>query len=119
MHRKVYASDVQVLGEVSAPFLPLPRVEGALEGAQDDEVGEDPEAQPAKGAKRSFLPRAAEVAQHNLTHLFYRSWCRHCVRARAGPQRHFPREQGEAPVVSVAKTTKARGVHSNSDILGK
>eukprot|EP00971_Amphidinium_carterae_P134640 2668492-Amphidinium_carterae.1 len=50
--------------------------EGAVEGAKDDEADEDPEAEPAKGAKRNLLPSAAEVAQHNLTHLPYRSWCK-------------------------------------------
>ena len=28
------------------------------------------------------LPSAEEVAEHELTHLPYRSWCSHCVRGQ-------------------------------------
>ena len=28
----------------------------------------------------SLLPSQAEVDEHNLAHLPYRSWCKHCVR---------------------------------------
>ena len=44
------------------------------------------------------MPTRAEIEEHNLTHLPYRSWCRHCVRGR---EKEFPHkrvgEQGELP----------------------
>ena len=33
-------------------------------------------------------PSAKEIAIHNLTHLPYRSWCRHCVAARRPNSQH-------------------------------
>ena len=33
-------------------------------------------------------PTEAEVEEHNLTHLPYRSWCRHCVRGRGKEMPH-------------------------------
>ena len=30
-----------------------------------------------------FMPSAAEIEDHRLTHIPYRSWCKHCVLARA------------------------------------
>ena len=29
------------------------------------------------------MPTQAEIDEHNLTHMPYRSWCIHCVRGRA------------------------------------
>ena len=34
------------------------------------------------------LPSRAEVDAHNLTHLPFRSWCRHCVRGRGQEESH-------------------------------
>ena len=34
------------------------------------------------------LPSAAEVREHRLTHLPYRSWCYHCVRGRGKEMNH-------------------------------
>ena len=35
-----------------------------------------------------MLPSAAEVREHQLTHLPYRSWCHHCVRGRGKEMNH-------------------------------
>ena len=47
-----------------------------------DEDEEEDHAQPA-GLRDPGLPSAAERAEHCLTHIPYRSWCRHCVRGKA------------------------------------
>ena len=39
-------------------------------------------------------PTAREIREHNVTHWPYRSWCRHCVRAR-GIARHHRRRSAE------------------------
>ena len=35
------------------------------------------------------LPTKLEVEEHNLTHLPFRSWCRHCVRGRGRELPHL------------------------------
>ena len=34
------------------------------------------------------LPTKAEIEEHDLTHLPFRSWCRHCVRGRGQEEAH-------------------------------
>ena len=51
--------------------------------ADDDDV-----IQPGKPLPEPRTPSPAEVAAHNLTHLPYRSWCPHCVRARRPNTQH-------------------------------
>ena len=46
------------------------------------------EAQPARLGIVPVLPSEAEVEQHELTHLPFRSWCRHCVRAKGKENPH-------------------------------
>ena len=49
-------------------------------------------------------PSKEEVANHNVTHLPYRSWCRHCVRGKAKRRAHRKRirkERGGVPVISI------------------
>ena len=52
-----------------------------LMGFEQDAAG-TAEAQPARPGIVPVLPSEAEVEQHELTHLPFRSWCRHCVRAK-------------------------------------
>ena len=52
-----------------------------LMGSEQDAAG-DAEAQPARPVIVLVLPSEAEVEQHELTHLPFRSWCRHCVRCQ-------------------------------------
>ena len=35
------------------------------------------------------LPSQTEIDEHNMTHLPFRSWCRHCVRGRAESHPHL------------------------------
>ena len=45
------------------------------------------------------VPTQAEVDEHNMTHLPYRSWCTHCVRGRgeAHPHRNSGDEERDVP----------------------
>ena len=74
-----------------------PRVKGEIiEAEQVDE----PEAgrRQAQKMQSPVRPRAEEVAEHELSHLPYRSWCRFCVRGRC---RALPHRAGvEQPVGS-------------------
>ena len=40
------------------------------------------------------LPSEAEVEQHWLTHLRFRNWCRHCVRAKGKESPHHDASSG-------------------------
>ena len=64
----------------------------------DDSVGpdhgdvldaeEDDVVQPARCLPCPVAPSPKEIAIHNLTHMPYRSWCRHCVAARRPNSHH-------------------------------
>ena len=58
-----------------------------LMGFEQDAAG-IAEAQPARPGIVPVLPSEAEVEQHELTHLPFRSWCRHCVRAKGKESPH-------------------------------
>jgi hypothetical protein len=67
------------------------------EGIEGDELeicedGEDDEAESrTRRVKRMFdpkLPTQAEVKEHQLTHLPFRSWCHHCVNGRGKEMPH-------------------------------
>ena len=58
-----------------------------LMGFEQDAAG-DAEAQPARPGIVPVLPWEAEVEQHELTHLPFRNWCRHCVRAKGKESPH-------------------------------
>ena len=56
-------------------------------GGGEGEVSEEPEEEEAglRRPKKVLDPRepsAEERKEHELTHLPFRSWCRHCVRGR-------------------------------------
>ena len=53
-----------------------------LMGFEQDTAGAA-EAQAARPGNVLAPPSEAEVEQHELTHLPFRNWCRHCVRAKA------------------------------------
>ena len=58
-----------------------------LMGFEQDTAGAA-EAQPARPGNVPVLPSESEVEQHELTHLPFRSWCRHCVRAKGKESPH-------------------------------
>ena len=81
---------------------------GAL-GKRINQVGneeheEQEEAVKAKIATAGKRPTAIEVEEHMNTHLPYRSWCPHCVKAKArgtAQQQVKDQEGNENPVVSM------------------
>ena len=69
---------------------PGPIGQDAALGEEDGQ--EDQQPQPvirkAKGLPRPMMPTKAEREEHELTHVKYAAWCRHCVRARAMSGQH-------------------------------
>ena len=67
-----------------------------VDEGEAEEVAEHGRRQVAK-MNSPKLPSRAEVEAHNLTHLPFRSWCRHCVRGR-GKELSHGRAQRETEV---------------------
>ena len=53
----------------------------------EDEVDAEVESQQPRGFTDPGTPTAAQVAEHNLTHIPARPWCAHCVRGK-GKDKH-------------------------------
>ena len=84
---------------------------GGEEGKEEEEPGDEDEyfmcTKTNAGYFRTMrklqdpkLPSKAEVETHNLNHLPFRSWCRHCVRGRGEEEPHRKvggREEGAMP----------------------
>ena len=70
----------------------IPDVIDAL--VEDDEPGPEPQEESMKegkiaGVREPGVPSAADIAEHNLAHAHYRSWCPVCVAARGVSDSHF------------------------------
>ena len=58
--------------------------------------------EPLRIAPSPILPSAAEVEEHRVTHIPYRSWCRECVEGKAlGEHRGHGRPHHHAKVIPV------------------
>ena len=67
----------------------------------DTDVDEDVEVDVSttRSSRRMInpcLPSKAEVEAHELTHLPYRNWCRHCVAARGRELSHHAHDKDHA-----------------------
>ena len=60
----------------------------------------DKAAREAKALPRPNEPTQQQRAQHNLTHLPFRSWCEHCVRAK-GKERQSKRNTDRQPAIQI------------------
>ena len=83
--------------------LPAAGVDPLPAAGVDEADGASSEAWPAKPIASPCTPTSAEVEAHSLTHLPYRSWCVHCVRAkgRAGAHKAKEEETHTLPRLSV------------------
>ena len=70
--------------------------------ASADPVMQDNEDTPVARARRPPPgPTAEELDKHELTHVVFRSWCKHCIssRAREDPHRTVATHEGRTPKV--------------------
>ena len=82
--------------------------------ADDDEIAADDEStvQMPVGAPEPVQPTQAEIDQHNLTHIYYRSWCPHCVSGRRPDSQHRSHSSSKRSVpLFCADYAQAREVH--------
>ena len=80
------------------------RPEGGAMGETEFEVDTEDELGERKTKKMQDpkMPTKTEIEEHNLTHLPFRSWCRHCVRGRGKELPHKRvGEHGEMPELHV------------------
>jgi hypothetical protein len=60
---------------------------------ESDETEQDPgDARQMRKMADPCLPTRAEVEEHRLTHLPFRSWCPHCIKGRGAERGHLPKE---------------------------
>ena len=91
-------------GEIEQP-LGQGGVPENLDAESDSSSDEDNnEAIPVNAAPRPNRPSKAEVDEHMLSHLPYRSWCAHCVKGKAKSKKHTCTSQNndhEIPMVTL------------------
>ena len=70
-----------------APISDQPEGEEEQEAHIEEDVDD---VEPLKKARNPRLPSAADIAEHELTHIPYRDWCKWCNlgRGRGIPHRH-------------------------------
>ena len=66
-----------------------PVVEEEMDEEDMDDKEEQSESRAVRvGQNKMMTPTVAEREEHERTHIPYRSWCRHCVAARASNPAH-------------------------------
>jgi len=84
---------------------------GSMQGQEDKaeaEIEEDycaeveDEVRKPKPATRPYTPTKTEIYEHEVTHLPYRSWCRHCVHGRGVSSPHVKAEKKEKIGITIS-----------------
>ena len=82
---------------------------GNEHGAEDGEV--QVEAIQRLGLSAPYQPTQAEISNHSLTHLPYRSWCPICVKAKGNASGHRSVESHHNAGVSVISADYERSLY--------
>ena len=88
-----------------------------LMGFEQDAAGAA-EARPARPGIVLVFPSEAEVEQHELTHLPFRIWCRHCVRATGKASPHHESSLGGASKFATDNIFMGDDVNANHHLAG-
>jgi hypothetical protein len=91
---QVEGTDFSRAGEVARRKTAIRPIESEEKEMEAGESGGE-EARKVKKIQDPKLPTAAEVEEHNLNHLPFRSWCHHCVRGRGREMDHTKVKKGE------------------------
>ena len=72
-----------------------------IPASADPTVQDNEDTPVARARKPPPGPTAAELDKHELTHVVFRSWCKHCIssRAREDPHRSVATHEGRTPKV--------------------
>ncbi|CAK0857324.1 unnamed protein product [Prorocentrum cordatum] len=82
--------------QAAAPGEPGP---GAEDGRVIEMEADEEAAVPARVVKDLEAPTKEEIEQHNIGHIPYRSWCRHCVMGRGRSAAHRMLEAEKSHVI--------------------
>ena len=95
-------------------------LEGGVEDAGGEVAEEVLEDEVDKGVRKPVnmrdpkLPTEEERKEHEMTHLPYRSWCRHCVRGRGKDSAHKTRG-GRGSSANCTSTTPPWGARTRRE----
>ena len=78
-------------------------IDGDKDKEKESRAEVDEEVRKPRPAVRPYTPTKAEVYEHEVTHLPYRTWCKHCVRGRgvSTPHRQGSREEKMGITISL------------------
>ena len=93
------AVDVLV-GEVEEHGDGAGQAEEARGAGESDEDSQHEEAMPKVVARDPGAPTQAEIDEHNVDHIPYRSWCECCVMGRGTGEQHRAGPEGRVPVIA-------------------
>ena len=95
---KTHESQTEVHHESTNSKNVCPVVEDEMDEENLDDREEQSEESRAVrvGQRKTTTPTLAEREEHERTHIPYRSWCRHCVAARASNPAHRGRKFARA-----------------------
>ena len=85
--------DIEGESSVQGGEIAQPLGQGGAHENFDEEIAnrsedDNNESVPANAAPRPKRPSKAEMDEHMLSRLPYRSWCAHCVKGKAKSKRH-------------------------------
>ena len=91
----------------------MPSVDVEVVQVQEEIIGEDgienadkdaevEEMRKPKPAARPYTPTRAEVYEHEVTHLPFRSWCKHCVHGRGVSSPHVRPDKKEKIGITIS-----------------
>ena len=94
-----------------------------IENGEDREVkdrAEVDEVRKPNPAARPYTPTKAEVYEHEVTHLPYRTWCKHCVKGRgvSTPHRQGKKEEKIGITISIDYCFMSGEMDAEEDLPG-
>ena len=78
-------------------------------GAEGERIKAERDAKRMKSILDPRKPNEKDVEDHNRTHLPYRNWCPHCVRAKGKDMDHRKAVEGERGLAEYSLITASQG----------
>ena len=75
-----------------------------IEDVDGDRAEADEDVRRPKPVARPYTPTRTEVYEHEVTHLPYRNWCKHCVRGRGVSSPHQKPDKRENIGITISTT---------------
>ena len=102
------------LGDASVLREPQADIIGAVDDNEEAQADDNLGTRIPVGAHEPATPSRTEVAQHDLTHMFYRSWCPHCVMGRRPAAQHQSQPDAKCAIpLCCAECAQVRDAHDD------